>query len=79
MDFKPGDIVRLKSGGPLMVVDEIDKKQTPTRVARTNVNSFASLLAVAMLECLSVDGSKDTVGPRSRRPAGRRRSSHLRW
>jgi uncharacterized protein YodC (DUF2158 family) len=33
MDFKPGDIVRLKSGGPPMVVDEIDKKQTPTIIA----------------------------------------------
>ena len=26
MDFKPGDLVRLKSGGPAMVVEEIDKK-----------------------------------------------------
>jgi uncharacterized protein YodC (DUF2158 family) len=32
-EFKPGDIVRLKSGGPPMVVDEVEKKANIVIVA----------------------------------------------
>jgi uncharacterized protein YodC (DUF2158 family) len=31
-EFKPGDVVRLKSGGPAMTVDEIEKKGTAVSV-----------------------------------------------